>query len=263
MKINNILVVYTKPKNNTEKQTLELVKNTLKKCKIKFSVSDRERLNKKKFQNRNLVIAVGGDGTFLRASHFIFDKTPIIGVNSDPKSKEGFFMMATKKDFNKKFKETLKNNFKTKKLHRLEAYINNEKIPELALNEFYISSAKEYHTARYCLVSRGKKEGQKSSGIIISTAAGSYAWMKSAGGKQLPLESDRFEYIVREPYCGKISAKCKLTNQVMGKDEKIIVEFEVGKGILIADSLSQEHIFKAKDKVIVKMSNKPLYSVSF
>ncbi len=263
MKIKNILVVYTKPKNLAEKQTLQVVEKTLKKYNVNYTVSKRERLNKKLFQNKELVIAVGGDGTFLRASHFIFDKTPILGVNSDTKCKEGFLMAATRKDFNRKFSKITNNKFKIKKLNRLEACINNKKIPELALNEFYISSQKEYHTARYYLTIRGKKERQKSSGIIISTAAGSYAWMKSAGGKQLPLNSNKFEYMVREPYCGRISAKCNLTNSILDKDDKVIVEFETGNGILIADSLSMEHIFKAKEKVIIKMSNKPLHSVSF
>ena len=263
MKIKNILVVYTNPKNLAEKQTLQAVEKTLKKYKVGYAVSEREKLNKRLFRNKNLVIAVGGDGTFLRTSHFIFDKTPILGVNSDPKSKEGFFMAATRKDFSIKFSKIANNQFKIKKLNRLEAYLKNKKIPELALNEFYISSQKEYHTARYYITIMGKKERQKSSGIIISTAAGSYAWMKSAGGKQLPLNSDKFEYIVREPYCGRISAKCGLVNGILGKDKKIIIEFELSDGILIADSLSVEHIFKAKEGVTVKMSNKPLHSVSF
>src|SRR3989338_1378233 len=263
MKIKNTLVVYTKPKNLAEKQTLQAVEKTLKKYNVNYTVSKREGLNKKAFQNKELVIAVGGDGTFLRASHFIFDNTPILGVNSDPKRKEGFFMAATRKDFDGKFSKIANNKFKIKKLNRLEAYLNNKKIPELALNEFYISSKKEYHTARYYLTIKGKRERQKSSGIIISTAAGSYAWMKSAGGKQLPLNSDKFEYMVREPYCGRISAKCGLVNGILDKDEKIIVEFELWGWILIADSLSKEHKFKAKEVVAVKMSNNPLHSVSF
>jgi NAD+ kinase len=34
----------------------------------------------------DLVIAVGGDGTLLRASHFLDSSVPILGVNSDPTS---------------------------------------------------------------------------------------------------------------------------------------------------------------------------------
>jgi len=262
MKLKNILIVYAKPASNVEKSTLEIVKNTLKRHKISFNISKREKLNKQLFRNKDLVIAVGGDGTFLRACHFIFDKSPVLGVNSDPKYKEGFFMVSTKKDFERKFKKILSNNYKIKKFLRLEAYINNKKIKELALNEFYVASEKDYHTARYFLNVRGKKERQKSSGVLIATPAGSNAWIKSAGGKILPLNSNKFEYLVREPYCGKISAKCTLVNNVLNKNEKIEIIFEVGNGLLIADSLSKEHKFKAGQKVTVKMSKKPIYSIS-
>lgn len=263
MKINNALVVYTNPKNNAEKSTLELVKKTLKKYKINYKGAHRGKLSKKLFQNTDLVVAVGGDGTFIRASRFIFDKTPVLGVNSDPRYKEGFLMAASKNDLEEKFKSTMKGKYKIKKLQRLEAYINDKKISELALNEFYIASEKPYHTAIYFLSVRGKRERQKSSGILISTATGSNAWIKSAGGKILPLEKRKFEYLIREPYYGRTCARCDLFRGILNKDEKIEITFEVGNGILIADSLSSEHKFKARDKVMVRMSKKPLYCISF
>ena len=263
MKPKKILIVYAKPATKEEKLALDLVRKTIKRHKISYIVSERENLDKKLFRNKDLVIAVGGDGTFLRAAHFIFDKTSIMGVNSNPKYKEGFFMVSTKENFEKKFNDVLMGNYYIKKLLRLEAHINNKKVKELALNEFYIASEKDYHTARYFLYVRGKKERQKSSGVLISTPAGSNAWIKSAGGKILPLNSNMFEYLVREPYCGKISAKCILVNNVLNMDEKIEIIFEVGNGLLIADSLSKEHKFKAGQKVTVKMSKKQLYSISF
>ena len=263
MKINNILVVYTKPVNKEQKSTLEVVKRVLIKYKINYNLVNREKLSQKLFQNKDLVIAVGGDGTFLRASHFIFDKTLVFGVNSDPKYKEGFFMVADRKDFDKKFRRIMNNNFKIKKIQRLEAYISNKKISELALNEFYIASEKQHHTARYFLNLRSRKERQKSSGVLIATPAGSNAWIKSAGGKILPLNSNKFEYLVREPYCGRVAAKCSLVNGILNKNEKIEVIFESSKGVLIADSLSKEHKFGAGQKVMVKISKKPLWIASF
>ena len=218
MDIKNTLVVYTNPSNNEEKSTLELVKRILKKYKIDCKIVHRNKLSKKLFQNKDLVVAVGGDGTFIRASHFILDKTPMLGINSDPRYKEGFFMAAVKKDFEKKFKKMLNDDYKIKKLQRLEAYIDNKKISELALNEFYIASEKQHHTAKYFLNVRGKKERQKSSGVLVSTAAGSNAWIKSAGGKILPLYSNKFEYLVREPYCGRLYAKCGLINGILNKN---------------------------------------------
>jgi len=263
MKLKNVLIVYTKPKTNIEKLTINLVKNCIKKHGINYEISDREELNNELYLNKDIIVVIGGDGTFLRASHFIFNNTPVIGVNSNPEFKEGFFMVTNKLKFVNDFNKILTGKCKIKKFQRLEAYINGKKIKELALNEFYIASVKDYHTARYFLYVRGIKERQKSSGVLISTPAGSYAWIKSAGGKVLPLYSNKFEYLVREPYCGKISAKCSMINGILNNNEKIEIIFEVGRGLLIADSLSTEHKFKAGERVTVKMSEHPLNAISF
>ena len=263
MKLKDVLIVCTEPTNKTQSSTIQLVQKTLKKYKINYEISVREKLNSDLFKNKDLIVVIGGDGTFLIASHYIRDKTLFFGVNSDPEYKEGFFMSATKADFEQKFKKILKSKFKIRKLHRLEAYIGSKKIPELALNEFYVAAAVPYHTARYYFSARGKRERQKSSGILVSTAAGSYAWMKSAGGKTLPLDSDRFQYLIREPYCGRTAAKCTLINDVLNKNEKVSIEFENADGLIIADSTGKEHRFKAKEMVVIKLSKNPLYSVSF
>lgn len=40
------------------------------------------------------MLAIGGDGTFLLGANLIFDnKKPIIGINSDPDSSEGYLML--------------------------------------------------------------------------------------------------------------------------------------------------------------------------
>lgn len=43
----------------------------------------------------SLVIPVGGDGTFIDASHYILDDTPLLGVNSSPGVSAGFFCYTT------------------------------------------------------------------------------------------------------------------------------------------------------------------------
>ena len=166
MKINNILIVYTSPRTKEQKSTLRVVKKTLRKYNINFKLANRDRLNKIQFKNTDLVIAVGGDGTFLRAAHFV-ESQLLFGVNADVKNKEGFLMKSNKKDFENKFKKIIRNEFKIRKLPRLEAYINNKKIGTLALNEFFVGARKSYHAAKYTIQVNHKKERQKSSGILV------------------------------------------------------------------------------------------------
>lgn len=263
MKLKNVLIVYTKPLSTMQSDTLSTVRKILKNNGIKYSIAIRENLSKKLFRNRDLIIAVGGDGTFLMASHHVLDETPMLGVNSDPNFKEGFFMKADRGDFGSKLKRIIDGRCRIRKLHRLEAFIGSRRIPDLALNEFYIAAAVPYHTARYYISANGKRERQKSSGILVSTAAGSYAWAKSCGGRQLPVFSDNFEYVVREPYFGRTAAKCKLAMGILKKNQEVSIEFEFGKGIIMADSTSTEHVFDSENKVKVRLSDRPVNVVCF
>ena len=187
MKLKNILLVYTRHSSTT----LNKVKKVLNKYKVRFNSIQREKVRAAYFKNRDLVIAVGGDGTLLRAAQYITDKTFVLGVNTNPEINEGFYMTTDKHDFENKLNNLINNKITILKLNRLKAIINNKPIPELALNEFYIGSDKAYSTSRYCIITKGKREFQKSSGVLVATSSGSYAWLKSAGGEVLPLTSKK------------------------------------------------------------------------
>ena len=127
MNLKSILIVYTTPRTKEQKSTLKVVKNILKKHEISYRLANRDKLNKSQFRNKELVIAVGGDGTFLRAAHFINSQL-LFGVNADVKNKEGFFMKSDKNDFERKLKKIIKSKIRIMGLPRLEAHINNRKV---------------------------------------------------------------------------------------------------------------------------------------
>ncbi|MBS3113995.1 NAD(+)/NADH kinase [Candidatus Woesearchaeota archaeon] len=260
MKINNILVVYTSPRTKEQKSTLEIVKKIIKKYNINCRLSNRDNLNKNQFKNKDLVIAVGGDGTFLRAAHFVENQL-LLGVNADVKNKEGFFMKSNKNDFEKKLKKIIKNQFNVRKLPRLEACINNKKIETFALNEFFIGARKSYHAAKYTIQVGSKNERQKSSGILVTTPTGSYAWAKSCCNKTLPLNSKNCQFVVREPYEGKVFKNYKFKYGILNKNQKIKIVSEMLDGVLIADSVSREYSFKNGSKATIKLSDRHLNAV--
>lgn len=260
MELPRVLVVYTTPRTKEQKSTLETVKKILKKHKVTFSLADRDKLNEKQFKGKGMVIAVGGDGTFLRAAHFI-GKQLILGVNADSKNKEGFFMKADRNDFEKKFKKIISNKFKIARLPRLEARINGKKIKTYALNEFFIGARKSYHAAKYVVQADGKKERQKSSGILVTTPTGSCAWAKSCCNKTLPLNSKNYQFVVREPYEGRVFKNYKLKHGILNKSQKITIASEMLDGILIADSVSREYSLKNGSKATIKLSDRHLNAV--
>ena len=71
----------------------DLIKS-IKNCKCKITTKERDNLSVNDYKNKDIIIIAGGDGTFLRASHFN-KNLPMLGINPDPKRKEGFFMQTT------------------------------------------------------------------------------------------------------------------------------------------------------------------------
>lgn len=257
MKLTNALIVYTHPAAGESKKTLSYVKKILKKYKIRFNLADRDKLKRSQFEGRDLIIAVGGDGTFLRAAQFV-ENEAMFGVNADVKNKEGFFTEADKSNFEEKLRKILNGRTEIKKLPRLEAYINNKKIETLALNEFYIGPKKGYHGAKYIIEINGRKERHKSSGILVTTPAGSYAWAKAAYRNIMPLDSKNFQFVVREPYEGKVFRNYRIKHGILRKSEKIKIVSEMLDGVIVADSVGKEYPFRNGSKAAIKLSKKTL-----
>lgn len=206
----------------------------------------------------SLIITVGGDGTFLAVAQKN-KNAPMLGVNPDPSEREGFFCRATLSDFNSKIKRIASGNFRIINLARLSCSINNKLLPP-SLNEVFFGPEKSYHPCRYILYSGRKREHQRSSGIIVSTPAGSHAWLSSAGGKKLPLSSDKVQFVVREPYSGKLSS----SKMIRGFSQKVkIVPVGNFRKITVAvDSLFEVPV-KNLDKIMIKKSELPLKFIEF
>jgi NAD+ kinase len=257
MKIKNALIVYYIQNYGV----LDRVEHALHIGNVTYLSVNRQKLNSRIFKNKDIIITVGGDGTFLHAAKFSKD-TPILGVCSDLKINEGFFTKACGIDFAKKLTFLLKGKYKITNLMRLEATINKTQKLPLALNEVFIGSKQPYHTSRYTLHISRKKEFQKSSGVIVATPAGSYAWAKSAGGKILPINSKKYQYIVREPYFGRLT-KPQLLKGILNPKQTIKIRSHIHEGIAVVDSQPDEYMFCDNDIIEIKVSKKPLRMVKF
>lgn len=220
---------------------------------------ERTRLSKKHFVNMDFVVVVAGDGTFLKTSHFV-DKIPMVGVNVTPKKRIGFFCKADMESAIQKFRAWRAGRLKPLKLKRLEAVmIHKGKKTKLfrALNEVFVGCQTPFHVSSYNLAVNGKKEYQRSSGLLISTAAGSHGWIKNAGGKKLPITSSKMQFIVREPVQSRI-VKMKMLKGILPGNSKIEVVSQVDGGIIAIDSFYKYWKFPRGAKLTVKQSKAPL-----
>lgn len=232
------------------------VEKFLNSKKINHKREDRECLTNKCYQGIDLIIVIGGDGTFLRASHLNND-IPMLGINPDPSRKEGFFMQANKTNYKDKIKKILKNDFRTIKLLRLQVEINGKKLNHLVLNDVYIGDAKPYNLFNYDLIINGKKEFQRGSGLIIGTPAGSTAWLKSLKGYVMDIQEEKFQFVARELYTGRLTPFYTLKRGLLNKNQAIEIICKT-PAIVVIDSITPEVKVEKHGKVKVSVDNNKL-----
>lgn len=68
------------------------------------------------------------------------------------------------------------------------------------MNDLLVTNSNPAMMSRYVITSGERSETHASSGVWISTPAGSTAGIRSAGGTVMPLQGALMQYLVREPY---------------------------------------------------------------
>lgn len=250
---NKILIVYSEKLTENHLDVVEKVKNIL--AGKNLSVIKFSDLHTDYFKDIDLVVTIGGDGTFLRTSHFLRNN-PILGINSEPKLSEGALTTLNATEL-EQLNDILNGNYKIMQRPRARIIKNNKLIGELALNEVYVGSANQFHTSRYIIKFNNREEEQRSSGVLVVTGSGSKAWYRSAGGKPFNHNDEKLAFLVREPYFGNLFNP-KILNGEIKEGEKIAFESKRNNGGVIAIDSWPTYNFNKGDIVEVRLSSQPL-----
>lgn len=225
-------------------RTIDAVRQALSKRKIAFGEASLMNLDarvKGQLTISDLVITIGGDGTALGASHYIRGGT-MLGVNSAPGDSVGHFCSVNRKNFEARLDAILSGKWKPKELSRLQIALDEKPLPELALNDVLIAHDCPASTTRYLIKVGRREEEHRSSGIWISTAAGSTAGIGSAGGKKMPLGSKRIQYLVRELY-REPKRSYALTRGFIEAGDDIIIASKMAAGEMYIDGAKTRYEF--------------------
>ncbi|BAT92476.1 hypothetical protein LR48_Vigan05g132100 [Vigna angularis] len=227
----------------------------------------------------DLVVTIGGDGTLLQASHSLDDKIPVLGVNSDPTrideveqcSSEfdatrstGHLCAASVENFEQVLDAILEGQFLPSELRRTMISVNALHLSTYALNDILVAHPCPASVSRF---SFRIKEGNKpcsplvncrSSGLRVSTAAGSTAAMHSAGGFPMPILSRDLQYMIREPIStGEAS---DLMRGLIKDDQTLVATWTCRKGVIYIDGSHIYHTIQDGD-IIAISSNAPVLKV--
>lgn len=185
-------------------------------------------------QRYDLIITVGGDGTFLEAARQLTTQV-IWGINSDPSWSVGRFCSGNPKNFEAMLEKVMAGRVTINKLNRLSLVFDDGTQPMNVINDLLICHQNPAAMSRYYLTVGRAKEEQRSSGVWISTAAGSSGGIYSGGGVLMPVDSNGFQYKPRELYKGWARRKYRLNGEVLRANQKITVQSLMREGVVFVD----------------------------
>ena len=190
----DVLLVYKKNFEGVHDESLQSIKDVLssQSSTIRVDIRAREQVRRADFIGRDLVIVLGGDGTLTSISHNIDSNTPVMGVNSHPRSDDpdgsfGFYMDCDVDTFKEDLQAALNGDAIINRLPRLQATIEttsgNKIKTDPAMNDLLIANTHQYAPSRYHL-RRGEIDvKQHSSGLLFSTWLGQGAWFNQIARK--------------------------------------------------------------------------------
>lgn len=212
------------------------------------------------FSPYDLIITVGGDGTFLEAARKS-SRQILLGVNSSPIHSVGRLCAAHIDNFEFYLNKIISGKYNLKYLHRLQLKFQGKEESYFALNDVLICHKSPAALCRSIISVNGMKEEQRNSGVWISTAVGSTGAINSAGGKVLSPYDNKFQYLPREIYRGN-GSNPKLKGGVLHHEDKIQITSLMRQGMIYLDGAHQNLPFFYGSKINIRLSTKPIKIVS-
>jgi len=181
---------------------------------------------------------------------------PMIAVNPDIARYDGLLLPFHPENFINAVEKVLQNNFEAKKVKMAEAVLNDGQ-RLLAFNDLFIGAA-SHISARYKISYRDVSENHSSSGIIVSTQAGSTGWLSSIFNmsfglqkfiqkgdtkkKAAKLKESQLMFIVREPFESK-KTQASLTAGIVTEQNKLVIEsFMPTNGVIFSDGVEADFL---------------------
>ncbi len=202
------------------------------------------------------MIAVGGDGTLLAASHNVGD-VPVLGVNSAPSHSVGFFCAAQRSDFESHLLRALDGKLKSLLLTRMTVSLNGRIALQARLERGAVLPLRPrgdlaLHPARRQTEGRTTLERD----LDRAPPPARPPRKRSAGGRVLPLSSDQLQLVVREPYSPY--GKFKLLKLVVGASSEVSVQSKMDDAALYLDGPHRTVSVRLGDVVSFGVSDEPL-----
>ena len=216
---------------------------------------DRSLLPTYVFGERDLVITVGQDGLVANTAKYV-GAQPIVAVNPDPQRIDGILLTFTAGQVRGVVETTLAGRAATRAVTLAETVLSDGQ-RLLAFNDFFIG-ARSHVSARYRLRVGERSEPHSSSGVLVSTGAGSTGWISSvfnmaagvtafSGGNPgtalgMAWEDPRLLFAVREPFVSRQSTASLVAGWIEAGGELVLESLMPAGGVIFSDGVETDFL---------------------
>jgi NAD kinase len=224
-------------------------------AELRVQQLDRELVSTFLFGPTDLVVALGQDGLVANVAKYV-GAQPVIAVNPDPERFDGVLLPFAPHQVRPAVASVLAGKARLRSITLAEARLaDGQRL--LAFNDLYLG-ARSHVSARYTLRVGDRAESQSSSGVLVSTGAGSTGWLSSVfnmaagiasftGGTpgapmHLAWEDPRLVFIVREPFASRHS-RASLVAGVVGPGKSLVFESQMpAGGVIFSDGVESDAV---------------------
>lgn len=208
----------------------------------------------------DLIITLGQDGLVVNTAKYLKEQ-PIVAFNPDPGRYDGVLIPFKMDEARDAMDAALRDLLALKEVTMARAQLDDGQFLD-AVNDLFVG-VQSHASARYQLSYHQRSEEQSSSGIIISTGAGSTGWFRSivtgaygvAGGfvdhKKLTdfrknyrfdLEANELRFSVREPFISNTSSAELIYGRIKAGENLEIISRMPQRGIIFSDGMETDFL---------------------
>lgn len=202
---------------------------------LNFKVIERSFLPTYIFTVSDLIVVIGQDGLVANTAKYV-GELPIVAVNPDKNKYDGILLPFSPESLENTLDKILGSSLQVRHITMAEARLNDGQ-RLLAFNDFYVG-ASSHVSSRYTITFEGHEENQSSSGIIISTGAGSTGWLSSIFNMTYNVHRHRNKYAKNVRVKLKWDER-KLIFVVREPFKSNVTQADIGYGIIAQNSLLQ------------------------
>lgn len=207
------------------------------------------------FTGKELVVAVGQDGLVANVAKYVGGQ-PLVGVNPDPARFDGVLLPFGVQGAHGAVRRALEGKARFREVTLAEARLaDGQRL--LAFNDLFLG-ARTHVSARYTLRYGERAEAQSSSGVLVSTGAGSSGWLSSVftlargltaetGGVpgepwRMEWEDPRLAFVVREPFISRHSSAGLVAGFVAQERELVLESRMPSGGVIFSDGVEEDFL---------------------